>query len=49
MSKPARTKTEENRPYSPPMLSIYGNVTKLTAAGTAGVLESGSGSINKKV
>ena len=49
MSKPARTKTEENRPYSPPILSIYGNVTKLTAAGTVGNPEGGSSSSNKKV
>lgn len=49
MSKPARIKTEENRPYSQPTLLIYGNVMTLTAAGTKGVLESGSASINKKI
>ena len=47
MSKPNRT--EKIRPYAPPTLSIYGSVTRLTAAGTAGVPESGSGSTNKKV
>ena len=35
--------------YSPPKLSLYGKVVELTAAGTRGVLESGSGSSNKKI
>ena len=35
--------------YLPPKLSVYGKVVELTAAGTRGVLESGSSSPNKKM
>lgn len=45
-------RTENNRKrvgssYSRPIVSVYGSVIGLTAAGTSGVPESGSGSTNK--
>ena len=34
--------------YSPPSLSVYGDVLKLTAAGSTGVSEGKSGQTDKK-
>lgn len=34
--------------YAAPTLVVYGKVSALTAAGSAGVLESGATSLNKK-
>ena len=47
MTKPARNKNDQIPAYSPPTLSKYGSVSKLTAAGSSGVAEAGSGSTNK--
>ena len=48
MKKLDRAKPSDARlRYTAPKLTVYGEVKTLTAAGTAGVSEAGSGAINK--
>jgi hypothetical protein len=47
MSKTVPFPKREKAPYSPPRLTVYGHASLLTAAGSSGVAEGGSGSTNK--
>jgi len=46
--EPQQTQTEEKKPYAPPRLAEFGDVRRLTQAGTQGKAEDQSSSPQRK-